>query len=51
MKYAVIGKGNVKELVEAVNGMCSKGWVPQGGLFLTPGGTFAQAMIKKGKEE
>jgi|DEB0MinimDraft_3_1074331.scaffolds.fasta_scaffold15528_2 hypothetical protein len=45
-QYALVGKPTPSELVKAVTEMMKKGWKPQGGVLLTNGFTYMQAMVK-----
>ncbi len=45
MEYSIVSAATDKELIEKVNDLFSQGWETEGGVSISPDGTFYQAMI------
>jgi hypothetical protein len=45
MKYTVVRENSTKELLEKVNSLIERGWIPQGGIAVSDNGFYVQAMI------
>lgn len=45
MNYMIVVRNSVSDLVSAVNCRMEANWKPQGGVFITPDGKYAQAMV------
>lgn len=45
MEYSIVSAASDKELIEKVNDLFAQGWETEGGVCISPDGTFYQAMI------
>lgn len=45
MEYSIVSAASDKELIEKVNDLFAQGWETEGGVSISPDGTFYQAMI------
>ncbi len=45
MEYTIVSAEDERSLIEKVNDMLEEGWETEGGVSISPDGTFFQAMI------